>query len=300
LILPRRITVFGGTGFLGRRVVRHLLDDHTAVRIASRHPNRTSASFSSDSQRIEPIFADVNDDASVAGAVEGALAVVNAVSLYIEHGQQTFQSVHVKAAGRVAQLATQAGVERLVHVSGIGANALSTSTYIRSRGEGEAAVLRSFPSATIVRPSVMFGPGDAFLTPILKLLRYLPAFAMFGRGQTRLQPVYADDVAEAIVRTLQSPKSRVTYELGGPRIYTYGDLLRTIARHASKRPRFISLPFSVWHVLAYVGEMLPMPPITRNQVELMQIDTVASADAPGFDDLQISPHAIEEVLPAIE
>ena len=184
----QRVTVFGGTGFLGRRIVRHLQDADFAVCIASRHPDRGPRDVSG----IDTFRADVNDDGSVTSAVSGAWAVVNAVSLYVEHGQRTFQSVHVEAAQRVAMLARQAGVETLVHISGIGADAGSASPYIRSRGRGEAAVLDAFPSAKLIRPAVMFGPGDAFLTPLLTRLRHMPVFPMFGSGETRLQPAYVE------------------------------------------------------------------------------------------------------------
>jgi uncharacterized protein YbjT (DUF2867 family) len=213
----QRVTVFGGTGFLGRRIVRHLHDADFAVRIASRHPERGRLLLSGDASGIESVRADANDDASVATAVTGAWAVVNAVSLYVEQGKCTFRSVHVEAAKRVAMLARQAGVETLVHVSGIGANAGSASPYIRSRGQGEAAVLDAFPSSTLTRPAVMFGPGDALLTPLLTMLRHMPVFPMFGLGETRLQPAYVEDVAEAIVRVLRAPPSRQPYELAGPR-----------------------------------------------------------------------------------
>ena len=225
----RRVTVFGGTGFLGRCIVRHLQDADFAVRIVSRHPDRGRSLFSRDVSSIEPFRADVNDDdGSVATAVSGAFAVVNAVSLYVEHEQRTFQSVHVEAARRVAMLARRAGVETLVHISGIGADARSASPYIRSRGRGEAAVLDAFPSARLIRPAVMFGPGDAFVTRLLTMLRHIPVFPMFGSGETRLQPAYVEDVAEAIVHVLRAPAVRQRYELAGPRVYTYQELLRTI------------------------------------------------------------------------
>lgn len=155
------VTVFGGTGFFGRRIVRHLHDAGFAVRIASRHPDRGRPLFPGDNSRAESVHADVNSDTSVAAAVSGVFGVVNAVSLYVERGRHTFRSVHVRAAEGVARLARQAGAEKLVHISGIGANPRSTSPYIRSRGEGEAAVLRVFPSATLLRPAVMFGPRAA-------------------------------------------------------------------------------------------------------------------------------------------
>jgi uncharacterized protein YbjT (DUF2867 family) len=152
-----------------------------------------------------------------------------AVSLYVERGRDTFQSVHVRAAGRVAKLVRQAGVDRLLHISGIGSDARSTSPYIRSRGEGEAAVLHAFPSTTLIRPAVMFAPRDAFVTPLLVMLRQMPAFPMFGAGKTRLQPAYVEDVAEAITRTLRLPLAHQLYELAGPNIYRYDELLSTLA-----------------------------------------------------------------------
>jgi NADH dehydrogenase len=233
----------------------------------------------------------------VASAVADAYGVVNAVSLYVERGYETFHSVHVRAAERVANQARRRGVERLAHVSGVGADAASRSPYIRSRGEGELAVRAAFPGATILRPAVMFGPDDSFLTVVTKLLRRLPAYPMFGQGKTRLQPAYVNDVAEAVARVLQASKMHpITYELGGPYIYSYKELLQTIARHAEIRRILIPVPFPIWAALASVAEMLRRPPVTRNQVDLMRMDNVASPAMPGFGDLGIPPHAIEPVL----
>jgi len=296
----RLVTVFGGTGFLGRRVVRRLQAHGAAVRIASRHPDRGRALFGGDDPRLQPIAADVHDDRSVADAVAGSDAVVNAVSLYVEQGRETFQSVHVACARRVAAQAQRAAVTQLVHLSGIGADAASPSPYIRSRGEGEAAVREAFPDAVIVRPAVMFAEDDAFLTTIVGLLRRLPVYPMFGSGRTKLQPVHVEDVAEAIARVLQRNDTRTaTFDCGGPRVYSYEELLRTVADAAGVRATLVPLPFPAWHVLARIGEMLPRPPITRNQVELMQIDNVAAAGKPGLRDLGIAPRAVEEVVPAI-
>ena len=197
----RIATVFGGTGFLGSRVVRHLLGQNLSVRIASRHPERFPSS--SEGPALQLLRADINDEDAVAAAVAGAYGVVNAVSLYLERGTETFHAVHVEAAERLARQAQQAGVERFVHVSGIGADITSGSPYISRRGEGELAVQAAFANAIIIRPAVMFGPDDAFLNTLVKLLKWLPAYPMFGRGLTRLQPVDVEDVAEAIARGLQ-------------------------------------------------------------------------------------------------
>jgi NADH dehydrogenase len=296
----RTVTVFGGTGFLGRRIVRHLRAGGASVRIATRHPDSARANFGNADPDLEAIEADVNSEESVAGAVAGAYGVVNAVSLYAERGDETFHSVHVRAAERVARQARLSGVERLAHVSGIGADAASRSPYIRSRGEGEQAVRAAFPDATIIRPAVMFGPDDSFLTVLTKLLRRLPAYPMFGPGTTRLQPAYVDDVAEAIARVMQESKAHpTTYELGGPRIYTYKELLQTIARRAGIRRALVPVPFPVWAALASVAEMLPQPPVTRNQVDLMRVDNIVSTAMPGFGELGIAPRPIDHVLQEI-
>jgi uncharacterized protein YbjT (DUF2867 family) len=295
--MTRVVTVFGGTGFLGRRVVEHLRKHDFSVRIASRHPNRSRALFGSDDPQLQSVAADIHDQRAVADALAGAYGVVNAASLYVERGRSTFHSVHVEAARGVAARAQRNGVERLVQVSGIGADAASPSLYIRKRGEGELAVRAAFADAILMRPAVMFGPGDAFLTTVLALLRSLPIYPMFGRGLTRLQPAYVEDVAEAIARALQQTERRaVTFECGGPRIYSYEELLRTVAREAGLMPRLMPLPFAAWQALASISEVLPSPPVTRNQIDLMQIDNVASRGMPGFAELGISPHAVEQIL----
>jgi uncharacterized protein YbjT (DUF2867 family) len=288
------VTVFGGTGFVGRRIVRCLADSTATVRAASRRAGRAEG------DNVQQIVADAHDERSVEAAIAGADGVVNAISLYVEHGGDTFHSVHVEAAATIAGAARRAGIKRFVHISGIGADATSPSPYIRSRGEGEAAVQAAFPGAVIVRPAVMFAPDDVFLTTILGLLRTLPAYPLFGDGRTRLQPVCVDDVAAAIANILrQTQKPYPVYELGGPRIYSYEELLRTIARTAGLRPVLVRIPFALWDAVASLAEVLPQPPLTRNQVELMQIDTTASDSRPGLGRLGISPRSLEEELKAM-
>jgi uncharacterized protein YbjT (DUF2867 family) len=228
--------------------------------------------------------------------VAGAFAVVNTVSLYVERGSDTFRSVHVEAAARVAKCSRGSGVQRLAHVSGIGADAQSHSSYIRSRGEGESAARAAFSDATIIRPAVMFGPDDAFLTPLMKMLRMFPVFPMFGRGQTALQPAYVEDVGEAIARCFDAPEPGMTYELAGPNIYTYKELLQTICNYLHIRRVLAPMPISMWKMLAVAAEFLPASPVTSNQVELMTKDNVASGRHPGFDTLGIEPKDIEIVL----
>jgi len=185
----RVVTVFGGTGFLGRRIVRHLRLNGFYVRVGSRQPDRGHRLIGPDDPQLRSIKVDVGDQRSVIDALADAYGAVNAVSLYVERGLETFHSVHVESAQRIAAQAQRAGVKRLIHVSGIGADPRSQSLYIRKRGEGELAVREAFAEAILIRPAVMFGPDDAFLNAMLKLFKRLPFFPMFGKGQMRLQPV---------------------------------------------------------------------------------------------------------------
>jgi uncharacterized protein YbjT (DUF2867 family) len=284
-------------GFLGRRIVDHLRKHGFFVRIASRDANRSRDLFGADGPQCQSLAADIRDLHAVAEVLAGAYGAVNAVSLYVEREGKTFHAVHVEAARRLAARAQQDGLERFVQVSGIGADAASPSLYIRKRGEGERAVRAAFPDALIIRPAVMFGPDDSFLNTILALLRKLPILPMFGRGLTRLQPVYVGDVAQAIARALErTDRRKVMFELGGPHIYSYEELLRAVAREAGLEVRLVPMPFGAWHALAWMAEILPDDPVTRSQIELMQVDNVASQSMPGFGELGISPRPIEHVL----
>jgi NADH dehydrogenase len=294
------VTVFGGTGFLGREVAGRLRQAGVSLRIASRHPDRSRKLFGGDTDSLRSIGADIHDGGSVRQALTGVDAAVNAVSLYAERGSETFQSVHVDAARRVARLARESGVRCLAHVSGIGSDPGSSSKYIKARGEGELAVRDAFPEVTLIRPAVMFGANDAFLKPIIGLLARLPVYPMFGQGETRLQPAFVEDVAQAIVVVTEHPDAGGrTFECAGPRVYTYAALLRTIADAMHVRRQLVPMPFAAWHVLAGIAEWLPRPPITRNQVELMETDNVARPHSAGFAELGIAPRSLEEILPTI-
>jgi uncharacterized protein YbjT (DUF2867 family) len=300
---PRQIAVFGGTGFLGGRIVRHLVGRNFVVRVISRRPNRAEQIFRDQPAGLKFVTADATDENSVATAVAGAFGIVNAISLYTEtHGDNegdrtTFYNVHVRAAARIARYAEKLGA-RIVHVSGIGADSRSPSDYIRARGEGEIAVWTECPDAVIARPAVMFGPKDAFLYPLLDLLRRFPVFPLFGRGHTAMQPVYVEDVAEAIARMFDGEQS-LAYDLGGPRIYRYIELLALLRAKLQAHVAFVPVPFPLWRAVAHLTERLPQLPITRGQIELMEIDTVADPDAPGFADLDIKPRDLESVLAAL-
>lgn len=291
-----KVTVFGGTGFLGRRVVERLLARGLQVRVASRNAE-TGRSPAPASGKLSAVRADVRDAASVDAAVSGVQGVVNAVGLYVERGAATFRAIHVEGAGKVAAACRQQGVARLVHLSGIGADATARSAYVRCRGEGEAAVREEFDRATILRPSVMFGSDDAFLNTLLTLVRRLPVIPLFGQGDTQLQPVFVEDVAEATARALTRDVSPAgLYALGGPQIYSYRQLLELVMDHAGRRPRLIALPFAIWDALALAASALPAPPLTEGQVALMKQHNIALPDLPGLDSLEIKPTPIAQIL----
>ena len=293
------VSVFGGTGFLGRRLVRRLTAEGATVRVAVRRSDRAqSALRAAGLDRVTVCCADVRDQASVAAAVAGADAVVNAVSAYLEKGEVTFESVHERGAGTVAREAAAAGVARLVLVSGIGASPESASPYIGARGRGELIVQQEFPGATIVRPGAMFGPGDALFGTLAEIIRLLPVVPLIGGGRTRLQPVYVEDVAEAIVRMLADRGTAGrTYELAGPGVYTMRELVTFAQRLIGRPPLVVPVPFAVAEALAQLLELLPSPPLTTSQVDLLKADNVPSGSLPGFRELNIQPKAVEELVP---
>ncbi len=288
------VTVFGGTGFLGRRVVRALAEAGFRVRAAARHPAR--APFTDLGDRVELCAADVRDAASIATAVDAAAGVVNAVGLYTEQGDESFAAIHVDGAGQLAAAARVAGA-RLVHLSGIGVDAGSPSKYVRARAHGEARVRATAPDAIILRPSVLFGHDDAFLGALLGLVRAIPVIPLFGAGRARLQPVHVDDVAAAIATIMNLDYDAAPlYELGGARAYAYRELLALLAARLGRRRLFVPVPFVVWNLLAAILSVLPNPPLSRDPIELLRHDNLPDPGLPGFDDLEIAPQSLESEL----
>ena len=288
--------MFGGTGFLGRRIVEWLAGAGIDVRVGVRHPER--ATFHPGPGRIELMRADVSDEASVARAVEGAAWVVNTVGHYVEKRGATFETIHGQGALSVARQAKRAGVERLIHVSGLGADLASDSPYVRARGIGERLVREAFENVTILRPSAIFGPDDYFLNSIAGMAWQSPVLPLFGRGLTKLQPVFVENVAEACLKALTDSAARCrVYELGGPKVYAYRELVRLVAERIGRRPVAVPVPFFVWDMLAAAMTWLPEPPLTRDQVTLMKRDNVVGEDAWTLGDLAIRPVPLEEVLP---
>jgi uncharacterized protein YbjT (DUF2867 family) len=298
----RTVTVFGGSGFIGRHLVRRLAQRGWRVRVAVRHPD--SALFlkpMGDVGQITPVQANLRDDASVAAAVADADAVVNLVGILYERGKQGFVAVHHEGAARAAAAARAAGAARFVQMSALGADARSPSLYARTKALGEQAVARAFPGATIFRPSVVFGPEDGFFNRFAAMAMFSPFLPVVGRPPSgpRFQPVFVGDVAEAIARSLDEPDTAgKTYELGGPAVMTLADVLGLVLKWTRRRRIVAWLPTALVRLQASVLELLPVPPLTRDQVALLQSDNVVSGTLPGLAELGIQPTAAEAVVPA--
>jgi len=291
-------TVFGGSGFIGRYVVRRLARAGKTVRVAVR--DTEGALFLKTAGRIGqivPLHAPVTDDAAVKTAVAGADWVVDLVGVLAESRAATFQAIHVDAAARVAAASAAAGVKRLVHMSAIGADPASDSRYAASKGEGEKAVRAAFPGATILRPSIVFGPEDNFFNRFAGMTRIMP-FMPVIEGATRMQPVYAGDVADAVLAALQSDAAvGKTYELGGPKTWLFVDLLAYILKVTGRKLPLVNMPVPLVRLQARLLEILPGKLLTRDQLTLLAHDNVVGSGALGFGDLGISPTAVEMIVP---
>ncbi|MEQ5837220.1 complex I NDUFA9 subunit family protein [Marinobacter sp. NFXS9] len=285
-----RMVVFGGTGFLGARIVREALLAGYRVRIVARHPGTLPVS----SPRVEYQTANLLEPATVDAALNGADAVVNAVSLYVEKPPTlTFESVHVAGAALLARRCRDRGIPRLIHLSGLNPDPASRSRYVSARGRGEESVRDACPDATILRPGALFGDGQGLLATLAGLTR-LPVIPLFGHGDTQLQPVHVDDVARAARNALADPATRGrVYELGGADTLSYRGLLEAVMRSQKRRRPLLPVPFGLWFVGAALLSILESPPLTRDQLILMERDNVVGQGAAGFADLGIEPRGID-------
>lgn len=294
---PMLITVFGGSGFLGRHTVRALARAGFRIKVATRHPNRAFFLRPLGSVgQIDFVKCDVSDKDAVAEALKGAQAVVNLTGILFEKGQ-TFEDVQTDGAAHIAEAAAKAGVTALVHVSAIGADAESDSSYAVTKAAGEQAVRTSFPKAVILRPSIIFGPEDGFFNKFAEMARFFPALPLIGGGKTRFQPVFVGDVAQAILTALSRQDGR-TYELGGPSIYSFRELLQLILREIDRKRALVPLPFGIAFLQAALLQLLPKPLLTVDQVRLLKKDNIVAPTAAGLADLGITPTSVEAVVPS--
>jgi NADH dehydrogenase len=293
------VTVFGGGGFIGRHIVQRLAAAGHTIRIAGRDTERAARLCTMGGVgQITPVAASITDEASSARAVAGADIVINLVGILFESRAGDFQRIQAEGAGRVARLAAAAGAKQFLHLSAIGADAGSPSLYAQTKAAGEAAVLAAFPSAIILRPSVVFGPDDQFFNRFAGLATMLP-FMPVVAGETRFQPVYVGDVADAAMAAVADPAAAgKVFELGGPRAMSMRQVLRYILDVTGRRRPMIALPEGFVRLQARLGELLPTPPLTRDQLILLGKDNVVSPNALGFQALGIEPKAVEAIVPA--
>ncbi len=302
--MARLVTIFGGSGFLGRHLTQALSRRGWRVRAAVRRPDLAGHLQPLGMVgQIHAVQANLRYPDSVARAVDGADAVVNLVGILHEGGRQTFSAVQAQGPRIVAEAAAKAGVESLVQVSAIGADPNSPADYARSKAAGEAATLAAFPTAVIMRPSIVFGPEDQFFNRFADMARFLPFLPLIGGGETKFQPVYVGDVAEAIARALEgAAKPGTTYELGGPEVKSFKALLEYILAVIGRSRPLVPLPFPIARLQASVMELLPSPMLTVDQVRMLETDNVVSAQAIAarrtLAGLGVTPTTIEAVVPS--
>jgi NADH dehydrogenase len=302
--MSKLVTIFGGSGFVGRYIARRMAKEGWRVRVATRRPNEAMfvKPYGAVGQ-VEPVFCNIRDDASVDAVMAGADAVVNCVGILAKDGKNTFDSIQAEGAGRVARLAAARGISRMVHISAIGANAASDSDYARTKAEGEAAVLASMPDAVILRPSIIFGPEDGFFNRFASMTRFGPVLPVVG-ADTRFQPVYVDDVARAAVAGVLGQAEAGVYELGGPDVDTFRELMQQMLHVIRRRRLILNIPFPIARIMALGFDVanaasfgLIPAQITRDQVRNLANDNIVSDGARGFAELGIRPTSLEAVLP---
>jgi len=295
----RRTAVLGGSGFIGRYIVKRLAARGEVVAVGCR--NAEAAKFlkpMGDVGQIVPLNVAIGDETLLPAFLAGNDALVNCVGILRDSRSQTFELLHHTGPAQLARFAREAGVERFVHISAIGADSRSSSAYARTKAAGEQAVRDAFPTVTILRPSVVFGPEDQFFNRFAAMAMISPVLPLIGGGETRFQPVYVGDVADAVVGCLEDPATvgRV-YELGGPKVYTFREIIELLLSEIRRKRWLIDLPFGLAAFQARLMSILPNPPLTLDQVELLKSDNIVSSGAMNLASLGIAPTPAEVILP---
>jgi uncharacterized protein YbjT (DUF2867 family) len=293
------ITLIGGSGFLGRYVVRRLAKAGYRLRIICRNPDAAAhLKTAGDVGQIALVAGNIARPETLKGKLDGSFAVINLVGVLFESGRQNFTNLHAKGAETLAQMARDSGAARFIQISSLGVDHAANSAYARTKLLGEKAVQAAFPAATILRPSVVFGPEDNFFNQFAQMATLAPALPLIGGGHTKFQPVYVDDVAAAVEACLNDESTMgETYELGGPRVYSFREILEYILRTTGRKRCLMTLPYALAGVMGAVSEILPKPPLTRDQVRLLKYDNVVSSGAKSFAHLGITPTAVETIVP---
>lgn len=295
-----RAAILGGAGFIGRYVVKRLAERGDVLTVGGR--NAAYANFlklKGEVGQVGLVNIAIDDEALLPAFVANNDTVVNLVGILHEGGRQRFDLAHHVGPARLARLAREAGVERFIHFSAIGADPRSSSAYARTKAAGEEAVRDAFPTATILRPSVVFGPEDQFFNRLASLAMVSPVLPLIGAGETRFQPVYVGDVADAVVRVIDDPTTAGrTYELGGPKVYSFRALIELLLAEIGRKRFLIDIPFGLASLQARLMSLLPNPPLTPDQVELLKRDNVVSSGALTLATLGIAPTPVEAILPS--
>ena len=295
----KTIAVIGGTGFVGRAIVEKLAATGARILILARNTERAKSLkvFGAVGQ-ISAVAGNALNDDDLAAIIEPADMVVNLIGILAPSGRQKFETLQAELPGRIGKMAALKGVKNIVHISAIGASLKSPSLYARTKAEGERALLRQFPSAIVLRPSVIFGPGDGLFARFGQMAMLAPALPLVGGGRNRMQPVYVGDVADSVVAALtgKATHSQI-YQLGGPHIYSFAELMRFILKATERRRMLVSVPFSVMAIPAFFAGLLPNPPVTSDQLKLLKTDNICAKSAPGLAELGITPTAIEAIVP---
>lgn len=303
--MSKLVTIYGGAGFVGRYIARRMAKQGWRVRVASRRPNESLfvKSYGAPGQ-VEPVFCNIRDDASVRAVMQGADAVVNCVGTFQRGGANNLQAVQAEAPGRIGRIAAELGIEQLVHLSAIGADVEGPSIYTRTKAEGEKALLEAYPSAVILRPSVVFGQEDGFFNKFGAMASVLPILPL-PKGSTKMQPVFVDDVAAAAVKGVMGEATPGIYELGGPEVDTFRGLIGRMLGVVQRRRLVLPVPTFVMQVFAFGLDMVEAVTlglirnkvITRDQLNTLGPDNVVAPEAKGLADLGVAPTAMESILP---
>ena len=303
--MNKLVTIYGGSGFVGRYIARRMAKEGWRVRVAVRRPNEALfvKPYGSVGQ-VEPVLCNIRDEASVRAVMHGADAVVNCVGILNQVGKNRFDAVQAEGAGRIARIAAEMGVGQLVQISAIGADAASASVYASTKAAGEAAVLAAYPGAVILRPSIIFGQEDQFFNRFASMARFGPILPLVG-AKTLFQPVYVDDVAQAAVKAVTGQAAPGVYELGGPEVASFRELMQRMLAVIQRRRLIIGVPFFVARIMAFGLDAVQVLTLglvtngvlTRDQVRNLARDNVVTPGAKGFADLGIAPTALEVVLP---
>ena len=300
----RLVTVIGGSGFIGRHIVRSLAKRGYRIRVACRRPDLAGHVVPLGVPgQIVPVQANIRYPASVAAVCDGAFAVINLTGVLYSSGAQSFDAVHVFGASAVAKAAKTAKAQMFIHLSAIGADVNSASAYARSKAEGEKAANLAFSGATIIRPSIVFGPEDNFFNQFAKMARFSPALPLIGGGVTKFQPVFVGDVAEAVATLIdRGMADGKTYELGGPEVMSFKQILKYILATTQRRRLLLAIPFAVAKLMGAVAGLMPKPALTMDQVESLKTDNlvnaIATKEGRTLEGLGITARTVEAIVPS--